>query len=437
MATSDSSVTLADRVAAVRLDRRLDVTGARPGYLAVAGNGAHVRLSSETFRLLDALRAGVRLEEIAGALNTRPGRRPVTVDELSAAARRAVDALERAAAGTPGAPAGFWGTRPLLSAAAVAREAAWLTGLFTWPAAALAGAAVAAVLAAAPAGWFSLDVGGGAFAAGYGLFLVSLVAHEFGHAAACRRFGLAPGAVGVTMYLVFPALYTDVTRTWRLPRRQRVVVDLGGNYVQALAGAAYLAFFGATGAPAFGAAATLVALSMAFSLNPVFKCDGYWLVADALGVANLSAQPRVLARAIVRRIRDSRAVELPWPPLVAAVLALYSVASIGVWLWFVSRLAPMLVVRFASLDVQLAAVVEAFHGRGAGPWQACLGLAVSLFLLTVTAVLIGRLGQALAPAALKPRLASLAGGVAAASVRAVKRVCRELPPPWSFGRRNT
>ena len=358
----------------------------------------------------------------------------MTADELSAAAGRAVDALERAASGTPGAPAGFWGTRPLLSAAAVAREADWLTGLFTWPAAALAAAAVAAGLAAAPAGWFSLDVAGESLAAGYVLFLLSLVAHEFGHAAACRRFGLEPGAVGVTMYLVFPALYTDVTRTWRLPRRQRVVVDLGGNYVQALAGAAYLALFGATAAPAFGAAVTLVALSMVFSLNPVFKCDGYWLVADALGVANLSAQPRVLARAIVRRIREGRAVELPWPPPVAAVLALYSAASLGVWSWFVSRLAPALLARAASLHAQFAALADAVAGRGADPWPvAVFGLTASLFLLAASAVLIGRLGWALAPASLK----SLAGGVAAASIRAAKRVRRERPRPWSFGRRKT
>lgn len=409
MATSNPSATLADRVAAIRLDRRLDVSGARPGYLAVAGNGAHMRLSPEAFWLLDALRAGVRLEEIADALNTRPGQRPVTVGELSDAAYRAVDTLERAASGAPGAPAGFWGTRPLLSAAAVARGADWLTGLFTWPAAALSAAAVAAVLVAAPAGWFSLDMAGGALAAGYGPFLLSLVAHEFGHAAACRRFGLAPGAVGITMYLVFPALYTDVTRTWRLPQGQRVVVDLGGNYVQALAGAAYLALFGATGAPAFGVAATLVALSMAFSLNPIFKCDGYWLVADALGVANLSAQPRVLGQAIVRRVREGCAVSLPWPPWVAAVLALYSIASLGVWLWFVLRLAPMLVARFTSLDAQLGAVVEAVHAGGAGLWPACLGLAASLLLLTASAVMIGRLVQALAPASLKSRMASTVG----------------------------
>ena len=410
VSAANPSAPLAERLAAIRLDRRLDVSGAQPGYLAVAGNGAHVRLSPEAFRLLDALRAGIRLEEIAGALNARPGRQPVTVEDLSAAARLAVDALEKAGSGIPGAPAGFWATRPLLSAAAVAREADWLTWLFTWPAIALAVAAVAAVLVAAPVGWFSLVVADEALAAGYGLFLLSLVAHEFGHAAACRRFGLAPGAVGITMYLVFPALYTDVTRAWRLPRRQRVVVDLGGNYVQALAGAAFIAFFGATGAPAFGVAATLVALNMAFSLNPVFKCDGYWVVADALGVANLSAQPRILARAIARRIREGRVAALPWPPLVAAALALYSVASLGVWLWFVSRIAPMLLVRFTSLGIQIGAVADAVHGRGEGLWPACLGLAASLFLLTVSAVLIGQMGRALAPAFLK----SPAGGWLAA-----------------------
>jgi len=205
------------------------------------------------------------------------------------------------------------------------------------------------------------------------------------------------------MYLVFPALYTDVTRAWALPRGQRVVVDLGGNYLQALVGAACLWLFGVTGSPAFGAGASLVALGMLFSLNPVFKCDGYWAVADALGVTNLSRQPRVLVRGFARRLLDGVPWTFPWPKPVAAALVLYTGLTVGVWVWFVARLAPMLTARFTGLDTQVAEVATAIQNQGPGLWPACLGLATSLFLLTASIVMVVRMGQSLAPAFLKAR----------------------------------
>ena len=264
--SSGSRRDLAACVSAIHL-RRLDASDAEPVYLAVAGNGTHVRMTADAFRLIDAIKSGIRLEDLAAALNQRPNRGPVRVGDLRTAALRTVEYLERAAAGEPAAPRGFWATRPLLPPALVAWVADRLTWLYAWPAVGLVTAVVIGSLVAAPRGWFSLTAADEAIALGYVMFLGSLVVHEFGHAAACRRFGLAPGAIGFTMYVLFPALYTDVTRAWALTRRQRVVVDLAGNYVQAPIGAAYLVLFGVTEAPAFGVAASLVALGMLFSLN--------------------------------------------------------------------------------------------------------------------------------------------------------------------------
>ena len=418
---------LTDRVAAIRLERRLDASDSRAAYLAIVPNGAHVRLSPEAFRLIDTIKSGNSLEDLAAALNVRANRRRLTVDELRAATLRVIEYLERIASGPPGTPAGFWATRPLMPASLVTWVAERLGWLYAWPAIVIAGAIVAWSLASAQPGWFSLAATDGALAGGYGLFLISLVVHEFGHAAACRRFGLAPGAVGFTMYLLFPALYTDVTRSWRLSRGKRIVVDLGGNYFQALVGAAYLSTFGVTGSPAFSVASSLVALGMLFSLNPIFKCDGYWIVTDALGVTNLSGQPRVLARGLVGRLRDGVPWMFPWPKPVVAALMLYSGLTVGVWLWFITRLAPMLAARFTSPGSQFAAVAGAIQNQGVGLWQACLGLATSLFLLIASAVMIMRLGQAIAPAFLKARLTALATGVLAAGRRR-NGIARRLEP---------
>jgi putative peptide zinc metalloprotease protein len=53
--------------------------------------------------------------------------------------------------------------------------------------------------------------------------------HEFGHAAAARYGGATPGVMGVGLYLVWPAFYTDVTDSYRLGRGGRLRTDLGGS----------------------------------------------------------------------------------------------------------------------------------------------------------------------------------------------------------------
>ena len=58
--------------------------------------------------------------------------------------------------------------------------------------------------------------------------------HEFGHAAAARYGGSTPGAMGIGIYLFWPAFYTDVTDSYRLGRAGRVRTDLGGLYFNAL-----------------------------------------------------------------------------------------------------------------------------------------------------------------------------------------------------------
>ena len=61
------------------------------------------------------------------------------------------------------------------------------------------------------------------------VFLLGLLAiltaggliHETGHAAACHYGGARPGVIGVGVYLVFPAFFTNVTDSYRLGRAGR------------------------------------------------------------------------------------------------------------------------------------------------------------------------------------------------------------------------
>jgi hypothetical protein len=76
--------------------------------------------------------------------------------------------------------------------------------------------------------------------------------------------------------------------------------------------------------------------SAALSLNPLLRFDGYWLLADALGVVNLADQRRRVWQTLWYRQR------LPWSRTVAAAIGLYAVASLCFAVWLAIHLATML-----------------------------------------------------------------------------------------------
>jgi putative peptide zinc metalloprotease protein len=111
--------------------------------------------------------------------------------------------------------------------------------------------------------------------------------HEFGHAAALRRGGGQPGAMGAGLYMVWPAFYTDVTDSYRLGRGARLRTDLGGLYFNALLA---LATFGIWTLVRWDGLLLVIAtqiLQMLRQLPPLLRFDGYHVLADLTGVPDL------------------------------------------------------------------------------------------------------------------------------------------------------
>ncbi len=122
--------------------------------------------------------------------------------------------------------------------------------------------------------------------------------HELGHAMACRRMGAECHEVGVLLIAFLPCLYCDVSDAWSLTSRwRRAVVALAGVYFELMlavaAGAAWLAL--APGPLRMLSLYVMVVASVStllVNLNPLLRYDGYYVVADAWGVANLHSQSR-------------------------------------------------------------------------------------------------------------------------------------------------
>lgn len=160
------------------------------------------------------------------------------------------------------------------------------------------------------------------FAAAMGVLLFSVMMHELGHAAACSNRGVRHGPIGIMIYTVFPALYTDVNEAWRLCSRDRLLVDSAGllmSFLLASAGAAMFLI-----APNYPSAVLLVLNDslLLVNLNPFLKMDGYWIISDLLRVPNLmGCNQAVTSWAMNALLR--RKQEIPAVLRVKRILAVY------------------------------------------------------------------------------------------------------------------
>lgn len=135
-----------------------------------------------------------------------------------------------------------------------------------------------------------------------GALLLAKVVHELGHALSARRFGCRVPTMGVAFMVMFPLLYTDVSDAWRLTdKRQRLRINAGGVIAE-LKLALFATFLwgflpdGPVRSAAFLLAAIAWVSTLAINLNPFMKFDGYYLLADRLGLDNLQDRAFALAR---------------------------------------------------------------------------------------------------------------------------------------------
>ena len=129
--------------------------------------------------------------------------------------------------------------------------------------------------------------------AGLGLFLLSALGHEWGHAAAVARSGYPPGGIGAGLLFVIPVLWADVTPVAALPRRRRLRVELAGVCFQLGAGGlcAVLAATDGPGTAVFGMGAAGALAAVSWSLLPFMRTAGYWALCDFLGLEDRDRPP--------------------------------------------------------------------------------------------------------------------------------------------------
>jgi len=232
----------------------------------------------------------------------------------------------------------------------------------------------------------------------------SLAFHECGHAAACRRGGARPGAIGIGIYLVWPVMYTDVTDSYRLGRRGRLRTDLGGIYFNGVFAVGLAVAYLVSGFEPLLLAVVGQHLIVLDQFLPWVRLDGYYVVADLIGVSDLFSRIKPVLRGLVPgRPLDPRVAELKrWARAAVTAWVLTTMSILSAMAALVAVHAPAYLSRaWASLVAQTQAVGHAIAaGDVTAAVAACLG---DLFLLLpvlgmslIYVLLCRRLGAGLA-----------------------------------------
>ena len=171
----------------------------------------------------------------------------------------------------------------------------------------------------------------------YATFVVIKFCHEWGHAAACRRFGGECHEMGIMLLVLVPTPYVDASSAWAFPNKwQRIFVGSAGMIVELFL-AAICAFIWRYTNPetyplvsqlAYNAMFIASVSTLIFNANPLLRYDGYYILSDLLEIPNLRQKSTDYASGLIKRHVFRLKLTQPLPPLgQRAWLLSYAVAS--------------------------------------------------------------------------------------------------------------
>ena len=133
------------------------------------------------------------------------------------------------------------------------------------------------------------------------------VLHEFGHGLTCKHFGGEVHEMGLLFLVFTPCLYCNVSDAWTFPNRwKRFLVSFAGLATELILAAAavvvwWLAAPGLVQSLAYRIMILCSVSSIAFNANPLMKFDGYYILSDLIGRANLRANSFAYLKTFLRR----------------------------------------------------------------------------------------------------------------------------------------
>src|ERR1700760_1605440 len=171
--------------------------------------------------------------------------------------------------------------------------------------------------------------------------------------------------MGMGLYLVWPAFYTDVTDAYRLPRRDRLRVDLAGLYFNAVVAVITTGIWLLTPKHPRLVLVALQLLQMIKQLSPVIRADGYHILADGTGVPDLYAHLGPTLRRLLPGHRHQPSALTGWARLLVTLWVLIIVPVLLSLMLGAVLLLPKLVTSAWDSGQMIATAMphQASHGQ--------------------------------------------------------------------------
>jgi len=152
-----------------------------------------------------------------------------------------------------------------------------------------------------------------------GIFVVAV--HEFAHAHACKHAGGRVPAMGFALIFLTPAFYTDTTEGAVMgTRAQRLVISLAGIWAELIVCSVATPIWWLT-APdtvihegAYFMMMLTGIVSLVVNWNPLIKLDGYYMLCEIIGIAELKEDSTAYLSAWVKKHVWRLPVEVPYLP---------------------------------------------------------------------------------------------------------------------------
>jgi putative peptide zinc metalloprotease protein len=139
--------------------------------------------------------------------------------------------------------------------------------------------------------------------------------------------------MGVGIYIVWPAFYTDVTDAYRLGKGGRLRTDLGGVYFNSIFTLATFAAYFITGFEPLLLIVPLQIMEMLHQFLPFIRLDGYYIISDLTGVPDMFARIKPTLKSFDPRTESPEEVTVlkPWVR-VAVTVYVFTVVPLLVFL---------------------------------------------------------------------------------------------------------
>lgn len=178
----------------------------------------------------------------------------------------------------------------------------------------------------------------------FAIFTGVLLLHELGHAAAAYRYGCRNVEIGFGWYIYMGVYYAELSEAWRLSRKQRVIVDCGGMYFQAIAISILVLLYFFIPSPAIYYSVLLLNFSLLMNFNPFFRLDGYWIASDWLGIVNLRSAAQQSISNLIQNIRTTTTPSTEeLPKRTQKMLLWYALLSNAFFIWIVYLISSQLI----------------------------------------------------------------------------------------------